>query len=207
MKPTRPELPREYVAVHKRRRMIAAVVELTAARGYDATQIADIVRVARVARKTLYDNFDGKEDLFLAAFDLSVKELTEAVEAACAEEDDWPARIEAGLAAFLGYVADNPATARMCMIEALSATPSASARYDDALRRFVDLLEACAPPEADLPPTVEETLVGGVAWIVHQRIRRGEAERATELIPELSEFVLSPYHGVTNSLHSAGKRK
>jgi AcrR family transcriptional regulator len=188
--------------------MIAAVVELTAERGYDATQIADIVRVARVARKTLYDNFDGKEDLFLAAFDLSMNQATEAVEAACeAAGEDWMRRIEAGLAAFLGYVADNPATARMCMVEALSATPSASARYDAAMRSFVELLEADVPPDADLPSTVEETLVGGVAWILHQQIRRGEAERAMELLPELSEFVLSPYHGVTNSLHSTAKRK
>ncbi|MGN6201020.1 MAG: helix-turn-helix domain-containing protein, partial [Solirubrobacterales bacterium] len=61
----RPELPREFVASHKRRRMMDAIAELTAEQGYEATKIADIVRRAAVARKTLYDNFDGKEDLFL----------------------------------------------------------------------------------------------------------------------------------------------
>ena len=49
------------------------------------------------------------------------------------------------------------------------------------------------------PTTIEETLVGGVAWILHQQIRRGEAEQALDLLPELSEFVLSPYHGVAKS--------
>lgn len=176
--------------------MIAAIVELTAAQGYDATQIADIVRVARVARKTLYDNYDGKEALFLAAFDHSLVELLAAVEAACAAAGEgWESRIEAGLSAFLGFVAEHPAAARMCMIEALSATPSASARYDDAMQRFVDLLKASAPADAGLPATLEESLVGGVAWIVSQRIRHGEAELVTELQPELVEFVLSPYRG------------
>ena len=68
MKPTRPELPKEFVAVRKRRRIMDAIAELTAEEGYEATKIADIVRRAGVARKTLYDNFDGKEEVFLAAF-------------------------------------------------------------------------------------------------------------------------------------------
>ena len=79
----RPELPREFVAGHKRRRMMDAVAELTAEQGYEATKIADIVRRAAVARKTLYDNFDGKEDLFLSAIDTTVSEMRVVVEEAC----------------------------------------------------------------------------------------------------------------------------
>lgn len=174
-----------------------AIAALSAEQGYESTKIADIVRRAGVARKTLYDNFDGKEDLFLAAFDSFLTEVRVAVGAACESADGvWHRRIEAGLAAFLATVAEHPAAARMSMIEALSATPSASARYDAALHEFVELLRRGAPREPGLPETIEETLVGGVAWIVNQQIRRGEAERAPELLPELSEFVLSPYHRV-----------
>jgi hypothetical protein len=82
------------------------------------------------------------------------------------------------------------------MVEALSATRASAARYDDALRDFVELLKRSTPAETGLPDTIEETLVGGVAWILNQQIRRGEAAEAEELLPELSEFVLSPYHGV-----------
>jgi AcrR family transcriptional regulator len=177
--------------------MIDAIAALSAEQGYESTKIADIVRRAGVARKTLYDNFDGKEDLFLAAFDAFLGEVRTAVEAACeAGEGVWQKRVEAGLGAFLGAVAENPDAARMAMIEALSATPSASARYDAALREFVELLRRGTPDESGLPETIEETLVGGVAWIVNQQIRRGEATKAPELLPELSEFVLSPYHRV-----------
>ena len=38
--------------------------------------------------------------------------------------------------------------------------------------------------------------MGGVAWILHQQIRRGQAEQALDLMPQLSDFVLSPYLGV-----------
>jgi AcrR family transcriptional regulator len=197
VKPTRPVLPREFVAVRKRRRIMDAMAELTAEQGYEATKIADIVRRAGVARKTLYDNFDGKEEVFLGAFDSAVKEMSELIAAACEQtEGEWAERLKAGLQAFLPYVAENPAAARMCMIEAMSATPAASARYDDAVQSFIEMLRQNAPQDTGLPDTIEETLVGGVAWILHQQIRRGGAEQALDLMPELLDFVLSPYHGV-----------
>jgi AcrR family transcriptional regulator len=197
MKPIRPELPREFVAVHKRRRMMDAMAELSAEQGYEATKIADIVSRAAVARKTLYDNFDGKQDLFLAAFDFYVAELMSKLEEACeATGGGWRQRIESGLAALLRFVAERPAAARMCLVEAQSATPAASARYDAATRNVVSLLKRNVPTNSDLPDTIEESLVGGVAWILHQQIRRGEAARAGDLLPELSEFILSPYHDV-----------
>jgi len=197
VKPTRPVLPREFVAVRKRRRIMAAMAELTAEQGYEATKIADLVRRAGVARKTLYDNFDGKEEVFLGAFDSAVTEVAARIQESCVDiGDDWAERISAGLRAFLAYIAENPAVARMCLVEAISATPAASTRYDDAMQRFVDLLRQNAPADTGLSATIEETLVGGVAWILHQKIRRGEAEQALELTPELLDFVLSPYEGV-----------
>jgi AcrR family transcriptional regulator len=197
VKPTRPVLPREFVAVRKRRRIMDAMAELTAEQGYEATKIADIVRRAGVARKTLYDNFDGKEEVFLGAFDSAVTEVAARIEESCVGvSDEWVDRIAAGLRAFLTFIAENPAVARMCLIEAVSATPAASARYDDAMGRFVDLLRVNAPADTGLPDTIEETLVGGVAWILNQKIRRGEAEQALDLMPELLDFILSPYQGV-----------
>ena len=46
MKPTRPVLPKEFVAVRKRRRIMDAIAELSAEQGYEATKIGDIVRRA-----------------------------------------------------------------------------------------------------------------------------------------------------------------
>jgi AcrR family transcriptional regulator len=193
----RPTLPREFIAVHKRRRIMDALAELTAKQGYEATKVSDIVRHAAVARKTLYDNFTGKEQVFLAAFDAAVEEMTSRIEEACADaEADLQEKVEAGLEAFLDYIAEDPALARMCLIEALSATPATTERYEDALQGFVDLARRALPQDDRLPETIEETLVGGVVWIAYQQIRRGETEHVTDLLPELSEFVMAPYVGI-----------
>jgi len=207
MSATRPELPREFVASHKRRRMMDAIAELAAEQGYEATKIADIVRRAAVARKTLYDNFDGKEDLFLSAVDSTITEMRVVVEEACAQNDADPEEgIVAGLEALLDFVAEHPAAARMCMVEAISATPNSARLYDAGVHKFVELLRKGAPEGADLPDTTEESLVGGAAWILQLQIRKGEAERAPELLPELSQFVLSPYLGV-GKVVDTGRRK
>jgi AcrR family transcriptional regulator len=192
----RPPLPREFIAQHKQRRIMDALAELSSEQGYEATKISDIVKRAGVARKTLYDNFEGKEEVFLAAFDAARDEVLRRVEEAGADgEEGWQDRIEAGLAAFLGFVAEQPMLARMCMIEALSATPQTTKRYEDSLETFVELTRRTLPGDERLPDTIAETLVGGVAWIVYQTIRRGEAERAEDLLPELTEFMVAPYLG------------
>jgi len=206
MSSTRPELPREFVAGHKRRRMMDAIAELTAEQGYEATKIADIVRRAAVARKTLYDNFDGKEDLFLSAVDATMGEMRVAVEEACERTDSPEDQVVAGLEALLEFIAEHPAACRMCMVESISATRSSARLYDAGMRDFVQLLRNSALDGSDLPQTIEESLVGGVAWILQQQIRRGEAEQAGELLPELSQFVLSPYLGVGKPRETARRK-
>jgi AcrR family transcriptional regulator len=206
MTPIRPELPKEFVAGHKRRRMMDAVAELTAEQGYEATKIADIVRRAAVARKTLYDNFDGKEDLFLSAVDTTLNGMRVVVEEACERTEGREDQIVAGLEALLNYVAEHPAAAKMGMVEAISATPSSARLYDAGVHAFVELLRQSTPKDVDLPATIEESLVGGIAWIIQQQIRRGEAENAGELLSELSQFALAPYLDV-GGVVDTGRRK
>jgi AcrR family transcriptional regulator len=124
--------------------MIDAMSELCAEQGYEATKIADVVRRAHVARKTLYDNFSGKEELFLAAFDLTLAEAEAVVAAACEgiDEKDWEARTEAGMRALLEFVAGHPAEAKLCLVEAPAAGPESAARYEAALEGAVRHQEA-----------------------------------------------------------------
>jgi AcrR family transcriptional regulator len=170
-----------------------ALAELTAEQGYEATKISDIVRRAGVARKTLYDNFEGKEQVFLVAFDAARDEVVSRMEASCAAaEGGLRGRVEAGLGAFLGYIAEQPDMARMCMVESLSATPATTKRYEEAMQVLVEMARDSLPADPRLPDTIDDTLVGGVAWIVYRKIRQGEAERAEELLPELTEFMIAP---------------
>jgi AcrR family transcriptional regulator len=198
MSAIRPQLPQEFVAAHKRRRMTDAMSELCAERGYEATKIADVVRRAHVARKTLYDNFSGKEELFLAAFDTTLADAEVEIGEACdaIPPAEWEKRTEAGLRALLEFIAAHPAAARLALVEAPAATPTAAARHEAALDGFIAGLREAVPPGPGRPTTLEEALVGGTLWIIQRLVRRGDAVDAADLLPELTEFLVSPYRNV-----------
>ncbi len=172
--------------------------ELCAEQGYEATKIADVVRHAHVARKTLYDNFSGKEELFLAAFDTTLADAESEVAEACdaIPAAEWEARTEAGLGALLEFVGAHPAAARLALVEAPAASPASAARYDAAIDCFVARLREAAPPGPRRPATLAEALIGGTVWIVQRQVRRAAAADAVDLLPELTEFVVSPYRDV-----------
>ena len=198
MLPGRQPLSREFITQHQRARIIAALAAETVEKGYRAVTVADIVRRAGIARNTFYENFSSKEDCFLAASDYAVNEALQRVVDAASKIDSWPDRVGAGLAAFLHYVASEPELARTCIVEALSAGPAAVERYERSIQSFVPLFRMGRKVSSkgdELPDTLEETIVGGVFWILYQRIIMGQAEQIEELLPELVEFSLTPYLG------------
>ena len=196
--PGKHALSREFIAQHQRARIIAALAGETVEKGYRAVTVADIVRRAGIARNTFYENFSSKEDCFLAACDYAVKEAKGRVVDAASRVDAWPQRVGAGLTAFLEYVASEPALARTCIVEALSAGPAAVERYERSIQAFVPLFQLgreAAPNGEVLPDTLEETIVGGIFWILYQRIIMGQVEQIRDLLDQLVEFSLTPYLG------------
>ena len=206
--PGRQRLSREFIARHQRARIVAALAEETMARGYRAVTVADIVRRAGIARNTFYDNFSSKEDCFLATQEFAVEESLARVVEAAAEAEGWEARLIAGLGAFLKYVSDEPALARTCIVEALSAGAAAQERYEQSLQAFVPLLRIgreYSDHGDDLPDTLEETIVGGIFWVIYQRIVLGEAERIESLLPDLVDFALTPYIGAASAQRATAR--
>src|ERR1044072_9485639 len=58
----------EAVTESQRGRILTAMVEVTAERGYADCRIADVIAYAGGSRKTFYELFSDKEDCFLAAY-------------------------------------------------------------------------------------------------------------------------------------------
>ena len=68
--PGRHGLPRDFVAENQRERLLNGVVEAVAEHGYNATTIGKITEAAKISRRTFYEYFEGKEDCFLAAYEM-----------------------------------------------------------------------------------------------------------------------------------------
>lgn len=196
--PGQQSLPREFIVRHQRARIIGALAEEAAEKGFGAVTVAGIVKRAGVARNTFYENFDSKEACFVAAQEYAMAMALERVVEAAGGFESWPRRVRAGLAAFLGYVVDEPALAKACMVEALAAGPSSVKNYEESQQAFISLFRLgrdVSPYGKELPASLEEAIVGGVFWIVYQRLAGSEPEAVLDLLPELTEFALTPYLG------------
>lgn len=188
----------DVVAAHQRERLFAATVDLVSKRGYRNTSIDHIVKSARVGYVAFYDLFEGKEDCFLAVFDRIVAETTKALAGAVASETEWPRQIAAALACVLDLIVADPRRARVALVEVQAAGPLAYVRYEEAVDRSVPKLRegrAFNPDTAELSSTLEEAVLGGILWVIHQRLVKGELQQPEPLLEEAIQIALSPYLG------------
>ena len=190
-------LSREEVERSQRERLLAAAADAVAEKGYADTTVGDILGRAGVSRTTFYQLFDHKLDCFLAALRLAA----EIVAAVLAEElerldEEPPAtpldKLDRLLGSYLQTLADNPALARVFLVEVFAAGADAIRQRHESLERFVDLLAALygdadgllgRAPEQRF---AAEVLVGAVSSMVTTMVGTGETKR----LPELREPLL-----------------
>jgi AcrR family transcriptional regulator len=192
-------LSRQFVVSNQRERILAAVADVCSSAGYVAMSVEDIVVTSGVSRRTFYDNFRGKEDVYLAAYDEVTKQLLAKVYAAYEHADGLVAKVRDSLSAFLTFVADEPAFADMCIVEVMAAGANAIERRNRTMAAFAELIGQAAAaelPKSKLPPALTaETLVGGIYEVVYSRVLQGRGEELPTLLPDLLFSVLLPYVG------------
>lgn len=141
-------LSRQQVVDSQRRRILVAVAETMAHKGYVATTVADVLKAAGVSRETFYQQFSSKQDAFMAAFDAAAALLLDQTLARSGSTDLATHTAAAGplerfdraLGAYLDGLAAEPAFARTFLVEVYAAGPEAIARRARLQRRVVDLL-------------------------------------------------------------------
>lgn len=189
---------REQVAHNQRERLIAGLATAVAEHGYRAVTIAHITKEAKVSRRVFYENFEGKEECFLAAFEVVVGHIRELAAEAIGGTADWPQRAIAASRAVLLFFAAEPALARLCLVESQAAGPAVAARFYEAAHQIVPYLEqgrAERQGDRDLPPTTEESTIGALVMLTSRKIAAGEAAQLEGLLPDFAEFILAPYLG------------
>jgi AcrR family transcriptional regulator len=186
------------VISNQRERILSAVACVSSAASYGEMSVEDVIGTAGVSRRTFYEHFKNKEDVFLAAYDGVTAQLVERVVAAVEAEKTCADQCTAGLRTFLDFVASEPALGRMCMVEVLAAGPEAIRRRNGTTRTFAALIESKAQGllGGKAPPALTaESVVGGIYEVVYTRVLRGEAKELPALLPDLAYSALIPYLG------------
>jgi AcrR family transcriptional regulator len=189
------------VGADSRSRLLAAMVSAVAERGYAAITVSQIAAAAGVSVADFERHFTGKEEAFLAAYDLSVDWLAEWVRAALAgSTEGWPRDLRRAVAATLAQLDAEPDLARLCGAEALLAGPAALRRHRATLARLAAPLRAGREScewASELPVDLEQTLLAAAIVSVAGAVRDGGEFGA--LAPSLTYFLLAPYLGAAEA--------
>jgi AcrR family transcriptional regulator len=183
--------PREEVERSQRERMFAAMVALVAEQGYEATKVADLIKLSGVARTSFYDLFGDKQSCFIAAIEALVGPALETVEAGLQRPGD----VELAKQAFeilFQKIVDQPAAAKMCFVDVYAAGPEGVALVDrtiDAFELLVTQMLDQTPGYEGMPSEIVRALIGGVQKVIHKRLYRGQEEQLLELAPQLWDWL------------------
>jgi AcrR family transcriptional regulator len=195
----------EQVAESQRERLLAGIAQAVAQSGYRGSTIAEITKAASVSTRAFYENFESKEECFLAAFDAVTAHLQDLLVEAVGPEDDWPHAVVAALRAALEFFAAEPDLARLCLVEPITATPAIAARFRQAVVSGIPYLRRGRAERADpdaLPESTEDSLLGGLILLTSRSI--ADVAPVPDLLPDLVEFVLAPYLGPAVAKNFAG---
>lgn len=203
----RHRLPPEVIARSQRERLLEAAVRVVAEKGYAATTVADLTREAGISRTTFYAMFEDKEACFLAAYDNVAEALIRRIATAYETEERWPQRARAGLAALLDALAEEPAIARLALVDVGAAGPAAQRRYRAALQRLTPLFEEgrdFAPGGRSLPANTSRMAIGAVAGLIADELAEGRAEYLPSLLSDVLFATLVPYIGPAAAAREVG---
>jgi len=143
----RHNLSREEVEQSQRSRMLLALATAMTEKGYVGTSVADVLKRAGVSRETFYQRFSSKLDCFMDAFEVAGQMLQGRLQEAIRDADGTPLeRFDHAFTAYLDVLAEQPAFARVFLVEVYAAGPDAIARrsalQDLIVDRLADLLGA-----------------------------------------------------------------
>jgi AcrR family transcriptional regulator len=190
----RHKIPKEEVRASQRQRLLRAMGELAAEKGFAQTTVPEVVAKARVSSNTFYALFEDKTACFIAL----CAELGDELFAALVnprergDVDDAMAALEEGIDTYLAWWQDRPALAIAYFVELPTAGRRAAEERDRQYERFARLHRAIAEGarrvSPDAPPLRDADVLASAILateLVAQHVRKGRVEHLDEVRADL----------------------
>ncbi len=191
---------RSQVQETKRARLLAATIEAVDELGYAQLSVEQVVGRARASRRTFYDVFSDSEDCFLATFEHGISHARLLTAEAYRREAGWLDGIRSALARLLMAMDEDPALARLCIVEALAAGEQVLELRAEVLSELARVIDRGRPgvSAAHRPPELTaECLVGAIFTVLHTRLLEDCQEPLSCLLGSLMSMIALPYRGAS----------
>jgi AcrR family transcriptional regulator len=193
----RHKLSRADVRDSQRRRLIRAMLDLVAERGYPATTVGDVVAAARCSRNAFYELFEDKEACYIAAADETGAEMLGALVSGAQQADSWLDALRSGTHSYLRWWVDNPGYAAAYLIDLPAAGRRALEQRDRVYADFAAMFAGLAararaeqPLLPPLPPLAPRLLVMAITELIAQEVREGRVDELMKVEDELVRFIV-----------------
>lgn len=184
-----------------RRRLLDAMADAVAHKGYADTTIADLASRARVSRRTFYEHFATKEECLIALYEAASRQALSVLRDAIDPKRDPLTQAEQALHAYLATMSSNPALLKTLFIAILGlGAPGLQARRR-VNQHLADLiLELINLPgekkRKPLSPALAMSIVGGINELVLEMIEQDRIDELTTLTKTTALFVRAVVDGM-----------
>jgi AcrR family transcriptional regulator len=93
---------------------------------------------AGVSKSVFYEFFCSVEECYRAVYEEGLHRLSDAIAEASGREQTWVGRVRSGLVALLGFFDDEPAWARVLVLDTPASTHACRQRLHELLARLLD---------------------------------------------------------------------
>jgi AcrR family transcriptional regulator len=176
---------------NQRERLFAAMVATVAEKGYEATTVADLVELSGVSRSAFYKHFEDKQACFLAAIEAMVGPGLATLAATPGSGMDGARK---AFASFIELIVEQPAAAKMCIVEVYAAGPEGADLIDRTLRQVEKAAKALldqVPDKKGMPEEVAHAIVGGIQKVIHKRLWRDKVDELPGLVDQMWEWIFT----------------
>ena len=185
-------------ALTHRERLLAGMAASVRARGFAGTTVADVVREARVSRRTFYEHFDDLVACYLALGDVAGNVVLQAIADGVSLDQPLQDRLAGGLDGWFNLIRSDPGLARSFALE----LHLAGERGIEQLRRTVertgrllhDLVEGAREQDPELRPLpvdVAMIIAAGIRELVIEALEQDTERRLPEVRAAAIELLRS----------------
>lgn len=203
----RHRLTRKDVRQSQTARVLAAAIELFGDQGFAETTVAQIADRAGVSRRTVYDLYDSKEEVFLHTYRCTQlliaagAEFRDGVSGAALTVESLPVAVRR----LLTLIAQAPAAARLFFLEATGAGAQVRVRRNEAIAAFVSAVTPSLQAlrrdaEPDLPALSGE-LCNAVVAVAIELIVQYLSDERPETLPDLTASISRAISAIVTPNH------
>lgn len=172
--------------------MLEGMALTIAKHGYRGATITEVVRHAKVSKRTFYEEFGDKESCFLELYDQTRLVLEGLIVEASKSSANWREQIRMGTHAYYSALAAEPRLTQAFFIEIATLSERATKARREAFDHFaallVEIVEEARRINVDVPSrplsqSMAVALMGGMTELLISAIERNElAERTDEFV-------------------------